>query len=438
VLRDDGPSRWDDAKPSRNEVRYAVVVVSARPNFPKVAPLLRAFDAAGTEMLLVHTGQHYDDGLSASFIQSLGMPGPDINLRVAPGSRDEQEARTIEGMRKIFARRRPDALVVPGDVRNNFAAALAGFQLGVPVAHVEAGLRLFDSRESEERNRLAIDRESAWLFTPSPDASALLRGEQRPEERIHLVGNVMIDSLFATRDPSRDADVLRLYGVKPREYALMTLHRSSNVDDPVALRRIFEAVDQVQKKLPVLFLVHPSTAYNLTAFGMSSELSRMPRLLQSGPAPYTDMQALIANSDFVLADSAGLQEETSALGVPCLTLRQFTERPFTVMYGTSTIVGSDVDRIMAAVEAVRGAPRRESPLPLWDGHAAKRIVQVLTGRDLGAPPIDLSGLGPEAAEGTMAIRGPSAYVDERGGRWTGERISYMYPERTFGQPLPRT
>jgi UDP-N-acetylglucosamine 2-epimerase (non-hydrolysing) len=348
-----------------------LLVVGARPNFMKAAPLVRALRARGNRPVLVHTGQHYDANMSQVFFDDLGLPEPDVHLGVGSGSHAEQTARVMLAFEKPVQEHSPDVVVVVGDVNSTLACSLVAAKLGVPVAHVEAGLRSFDWTMPEEINRVLTDRLSTLLLTPSPDADENLRAEGIPAERIHCVGNIMIDSLVEQLPRARAGDVLPRLGLAPGTYAVLTLHRPSNVDDPETFSRILGAIGGIARRLPVVFSCHPRTAARLNGRSVAKGL----RILE--PLGYLDFLGLVAGSRLVLTDSGGLQEETTFLGIPCVTIRENTERPITVTVGTNTIAGTDPRRIEdCATAALEREPHGRRP-PLWDGHTASRVVDVL-------------------------------------------------------------
>ena len=359
-----------------------LAVAGARPNFMKIAPLMKALaERPGRfETTLVHTGQHYDQAMSASFFQDLGIPEPDVNLGVGSGSHGAQTAQVLTKVEALLLERPPHAVLVVGDVNSTLAATLAAVKLHIPVAHVEAGLRSGDREMPEEINRVLTDAVSDWLFTTEADAEKNLLREGIDPERIHFVGNVMIDTLLAHRERALGLDTLERLGLEPRGYAVLTLHRPSNVDSPDSLRRLFEVLDRLHETLPVVFPVHPRTAK-----AIEQHLGgRRPSLQMTEPLGYLDFLRLLTDARMVLTDSGGIQEETTALGVPCLTLRESTERPVTVTEGTNTIVGTEPEAIEAAIEKVRKSPPPTGRQPpLWDGRAAVRIVEILE-RDLKA------------------------------------------------------
>jgi len=355
-------------------------VVGARPNFMKIAPLLRELRARGNfESCLVHTGQHYDRAMSQDFFRDLGIPEPDVNLGVGSGSHGEQTAQVLMQVERLLLEQRPDVVMVVGDVNSTLAATLAAVKLNIPVAHVEAGLRSGDREMPEEVNRLLTDAVATWLFATEPVAEANLRREGVAADRIHLVGNVMIDTLLEQLDRARQLDTLRSLGLEKQGYALLTLHRPSNVDDPQQLRELFGVLEEIHRELPIIFPVHPRTAAAIQTLLGGEE----PALRLVEPMGYLEFLCLMADARLVLTDSGGIQEETTALGVTCLTLRDTTERPITVTEGTNTIVGSDPAVIHAeARKAVDGEGKTGRVPELWDGRAASRIVDVLE-RDLG-------------------------------------------------------
>ena len=358
-----------------------VEVAAARPNFMKVAPIHRAAaHSSAIEPILVHAGQHYDAAMSAVFFSDLGLPEPDIHLAIGSGSHAEQTARVLTRLERHLVRLRPAAVLVVGDVNSTLAAALCAAKLRIPVVHVEAGLRSGDRQMPEEINRVMTDAISEVLFAPSQDAVENLLREGHPEERINMVGNVMIDSLEAILPKTEASSVLRALALEPRGFFLATLHRPSNVDRPKRLAHLVEVFESASQLLPLVFVVHPRTMEPLLSSGGYERLSRAGvRLVE--PLGYLDFLALERASAAVLTDSGGLQEETTVLGVPCLTLRRETERPITVTDGTNQIVGDDRDAILKALTQIaEGGPASPRRPPLWDGRTAERIVDVLEDR----------------------------------------------------------
>jgi UDP-N-acetylglucosamine 2-epimerase (non-hydrolysing) len=312
--------------------------------------------------------------MSGNFFEDLGIPAPDFHLGVGSGSHAEQTAEVLRRFEPILLQEEPDLVVVVGDVNSTLAASLAAAKLCVPVAHVEAGLRSFDRTMPEEINRLVTDALSDFLFTTEPAAEENLHREGVPASRIHFVGNVMIDTLLANLENARKLDVLERLGLRRRAYALLTLHRPSNVDQPERLRALFSLFESIHAEIPVVFPVHPRTAAAI-ARTLGGEA---PRLLTTEPLGYLEFLRLTADCKFVLTDSGGVQEETTVLGIPCLTLRDNTERPVTVTHGTNTIVGSEPTRIRAEVRKILDGGGKRGRVPDgWDGEAARRIVDVL-------------------------------------------------------------
>jgi UDP-N-acetylglucosamine 2-epimerase (non-hydrolysing) len=331
----------------------------------------------GVDAYLVHTGQHYDEKMSRLFFEELRIPRPDADLGVGSGSHAVQTAEVMKRFEPVLLEQRPDAVVVVGDVNSTIACALTAVKLGVPVAHVEAGLRSFDRGMPEEINRILTDALSRWLFVTEPSGLENLRREGIPEDRLFFVGNVMIDTLLATRDLSERSTVLEDLGLNGGAYAVLTLHRPANVDRPDVLARLLQAVERLQRELPVVFPVHPRTRNVLGG----QDLTRLRNLRLVEPLGYLEFMKLVSHARLVLTDSGGIQEETTVLGVPCLTLRDNTERPVTLEEGTNVLVGMDPDRIIAAgLQVLAVPPRPARPPRLWDGRAAGRILDVLEGR----------------------------------------------------------
>jgi UDP-N-acetylglucosamine 2-epimerase (non-hydrolysing) len=362
-----------------------LLVAGARPNFMKIAPILRACRAAGQEPRLVHTGQHYDAAMSDAFFRDLGLPTPDHHLGVGSGSHAQQTARIIEAFEPVLRAERPDWLVVVGDVNSTLACALVASklqqELGVRIAHVEAGLRSGDWRMPEEVNRVLTDRLADLLLIPSHDARPNLLREGLAEERIVFVGNVMIDTLHQQLPAARALGVPAKLGVPAGGYVLTTLHRPSNVDDPAALEAVLSALEAVAQEMPVVFPMHPRTRRNLEQFGMAQ---RLERFIVREPLGYTEMLGLTDGAAVVLSDSGGLQEESTVLGVPCVTLREQTERPVTITEGTNRLAPWPLSRdgVLAAFTTARAQRRLAmgSKVPDgWDGHAAERVAEALAG-----------------------------------------------------------
>ena len=358
-----------------------VNVVGARPNFMKIAPLMAAYAAhPAIEPVLVHTGQHYDERMSDLFFRQLGIPEPDINLGVGSASHAAQTAAIMVAFEPVVLRLKPDAVLVVGDVNSTVACGLVSVKLGVRLVHVEAGLRSFDRTMPEEINRVVTDALSDLLFCSEPSGVANLRREGVAEGKIFFVGNVMIDTLLAHRAKAEASRILEDLGLAPGGYAVLTLHRPGNVDDPATLGRILDALEVVQRDLPIVFPVHPRTRKNLEGAG-AARVAAMKNLRLIDPAGYLDFLRLMSAARLVLTDSGGIQEETTVLRVPCLTLRDSTERPITAEVGSNRVVGTDTARIVAAYRAVlNGLPSDSKVPPLWDGHAAERIVRILAER----------------------------------------------------------
>jgi len=354
-------------------------VVGARPNFMKIAPVMRAIERAGfADHMLVHTGQHYDFSMSDVFFTDLGMPRPDIHLGVGSGSHAEQTAKVMVEFEKVCLEQKPDIVVVAGDVNSTMACAIDCAKLRIPCAHVEAGLRSFDLDMPEEVNRIVTDRLCEILLTPSPDGDENLRREGTPEEWIFRVGNVMIDTLLAHLPKAKATGSPAGLGVEPGCYAVLTLHRPSNVDDPRVLGGLLDALAQIQRVLPIVFPVHPRTRKRFEEFGFGPRVAAMKALTLCEPLGYLDFLGLTSQSKLILTDSGGLQEESTALGIPCLTLRENTERPITVTQGTNTVVGRDPAAIVSeAKRAIDGHGKAGRTPELWDGKASERIARVL-------------------------------------------------------------
>jgi len=356
-------------------------VVGARPNFMKVAPIVEAMKRREREFapLIVHTGQHYDAAMSASFFRDLEMPEPDVYLGVGSGSHAVQTAAVMERFEPVVLSEKPDWVLVVGDVNSTLACAIVCSKLGVKLAHVEAGLRSRDRSMPEEINRLLTDQIADLLLTPSADADANLLAEGIPAERIRLVGNVMIDSLLKHLPKSTQSTIREELGLNEREYAVLTLHRPVNVDNPAIFSKILDALGEISQRLPIVFPVHPRTRKTIAELGFAERVAELTKLRLIEPLGYLDFLRLYSGAALVLTDSGGIQEETTVLGIPCLTLRENTERPITVSVGTNKIVGTDSERIVReALAALKGGVRTPPAiLPLWDGKTAERIVDAL-------------------------------------------------------------
>ncbi len=361
-------------------------IVGARPNFMKIAPLMKAMrKQPEIQPLLIHTGQHYDAGMAGCFFQDLGIPSPDVFLEVGSGSHAMQTAEVMKRLEPVLERQRPDVVLVVGDVNSTMAAALTAAKLNIKVAHVEAGLRSFDRTMPEEINRLVTDAVSDFLFVTEESGERHLLAEGISQDKIFFVGNVMIDCLESSRRLWTGSTILEQLQLNKGRYGVVTLHRPSNVDESQTLERLVEALSVVAERFPLIFPVHPRT------IGALKSLERFQSCLHFGngaapttgirciaPLGYLDFMALVEHSRIVLTDSGGIQEETTVLGVPCLTLRENTERPVTVTHGTNRIVGSSPSRIVTEAARMLDAPFNAPVLPpLWDGHASERIVAVL-------------------------------------------------------------
>jgi UDP-N-acetylglucosamine 2-epimerase (non-hydrolysing) len=354
-------------------------VVGARPNLMKIAPLVEEMQRhPDIRQTLLHTGQHYDSKMSDIFFDALGIPQPDIFLGVGSGSHAEQTARVMIEFERVLSADRPDFVVVVGDVNSTLACSITAAKLWVPVAHVEAGLRSFDRRMPEEINRIVTDALSEILFTTSRDADANLIQEGVAQEKIFFVGNVMIDTLMKHRDQASLMHTPARFDLEPGHYAVLTLHRPSNVDVPEVLAGLLEALSRIQKDIPILFPAHPRTIKRITEFGFKGRLDTAPGLRVIEPLGYLEFLDLMMHAQMVLTDSGGIQEETTILGIPCLTIRENTERPVTISEGTNILVGTDPERIVDEAQRILSGESKAGRVPeLWDGHAAERIVRIL-------------------------------------------------------------
>lgn len=363
-----------------------ICVVGARPNFMKMAPILRAFaaNAPAIPTLLVHTGQHYDRDMSDKLFEDLRLPQPDINLEVGSGTHAVQTAEVMRRFEPVIDQHNPSCVLVVGDVNSTLACTLVAVKKGIPVIHVEAGLRSYDRTMPEEINRILTDQIADLLYTTERSAADNLMREGIAAERIRFVGNVMIDSLLGNLDVARNpGNTLEANGVAPaviqseRGYGVVTMHRPANVDDPLILRSLLTVLREISNSLPLIFALHPRTKSNIERFELENLIDR-DRMIILPPQGYLEMLGLMAKAKIVLTDSGGLQEETTALGIPCLTMRDNTERPITVEQGTNTMVGRDVDSIRThASEILAGHGKSGRTPEFWDGHAAERIASDL-------------------------------------------------------------
>ncbi len=351
-------------------------VVGARPNFMKMAPVVEEIRRRGIPHLFVHTGQHYDGNMSRVFFDELGMPRPDVDLGVGSDTHARQTAKIMTAFEDVCRQHRPDVILVGGDVNSTAAVALVAAKEGVALGHVESGLRSFDRTMPEEINRVVTDHLSTWLFTTEASANENLAREGIAAERVHLVGNCMVDTLRKHEAAAVARAPWAELGLEPGGYALLTLHRPSNVDAPEALGETLGSIREVSERIPVLFPVHPRTRARLEAAGI--DVGARVHLCE--PLPYLAFLGLMAKARFVLTDSGGIQEETTALGIPCLTLRRNTERPITVTHGTNRLATSPEEIRAGADEILAGRWRSGERVPLWDGRASERIVDVLAGR----------------------------------------------------------
>lgn len=354
-----------------------ILVAGARPNFMKVAPVWRQMVKTPDvfEPVLVHTGQHYDDRMSQIFFEDLHLPEPHYHLQVGSGSHAQQTARIMMGFEEVLLAERPDWVVVVGDVNSTLACAIDAAKLQIPVAHIEAGLRSGDRSMPEEINRLMVDAISDLLFAPSTQACDNLRREGIADSRIHFVGNVMIDTLVSLAGKADASRILDAHDLSVGEYVFLTLHRASNVDCRDTLQGILSALQTIQSKCPIAWPLHPRTRNRLSQFGLLPSVEHGVNLKLIDPVGYLDSLKLQKNAKFTMTDSGGVQEETTALGVPCITLRENTERPETIKIGTNTLVGVRPERIVAAAESILNGHYKTGRLPdLWDGKAAERIV----------------------------------------------------------------
>jgi UDP-N-acetylglucosamine 2-epimerase (non-hydrolysing) len=355
-----------------------LVVVGARPNFMKADAVVRAAKPLGLDVFLLHTGQHYDTELSQVFLEELGLPEPDVYLGIGSGTHAEQTARIMVAFERELKRVDPQIVVVVGDVNSTLACALVATKERYPVAHVEGGLRSYDPWMPEEINRRLCDHISAYLFTTSRDAVENLVRENIPADRIVFAGNTMIDTLLRVRERAKERETPARFGLERHQYAVATLHRPENVDDPESLRRMLAGLGTIGSRLPVVFPIHPRTRMRIAALGLSDAGVDDHRLIATGPLGYIDFIGLLADARLVLTDSGGVQEETTLLGVPCLTVRETTERPVTVTSGTNRVVGRDPERLVRAVSAALNTTSPGSRLPeRWDGRAGERIVEHL-------------------------------------------------------------
>tara|TARA_B100001113_G_scaffold99922_1_gene80696 strand:- start:1728 stop:2825 length:1098 start_codon:yes stop_codon:yes gene_type:complete len=355
-----------------------ILVVGARPNFMKIAPIHAELRRRGVSLMLLHTGQHYDENMSKVFFDDLGMPEPDIYLGIGSGSHATQTAKVMVEFETVCKEHKPSMVIVVGDVNSTVACSMVCAKEWIPCAHVEAGLRSFDREMPEEINRLITDAIADYLLTPSSDGDENLRNEGVAEDRIKRVGNVMIDSLFNNLERAKKSTIHSDLNIEKGNYGVLTLHRPSNVDEMEAFSQILDALEQIGTRIPLVFPLHPRTRNRAEQFGLTERLELIPNIILTDPAGYLDFVALMAESKLVLTDSGGLQEETTALGIPCITLRKNTERPITVTEGTNTIVGNDTQAILDAAFDVLDNGGKAGRIPeLWDGKTAERIADLV-------------------------------------------------------------
>jgi UDP-N-acetylglucosamine 2-epimerase (non-hydrolysing) len=354
-------------------------IVGARPNFMKIAPVIRAFQASGEiESLLVHTGQHYDEKMSDLFFHQLGIPEPDINLEAGSSSHAVQTANIMQAFEPVALEHRPDAVLVVGDVNSTIACGLVAVKLGIKLIHVEAGLRSFDRTMPEEINRILTDSISDLLFCTEQSGVDNLIKEGIPKGKIFLVGNVMIDTLLSNKAKADESDILERLGLNGDDFAALTLHRPSNVDEPSVFGGILDALEVIQNDMPIIFPIHPRTLRNLKSFNLEKRFGQLPNLKLIEPLGYLDFLKIMSCAKIVLTDSGGIQEETTILKVPCLTLRENTERPVTAESGCNKVVGTNPGRIIKAYREVMESGTKEFQAPpLWDGLAANRITKMI-------------------------------------------------------------
>jgi UDP-N-acetylglucosamine 2-epimerase (non-hydrolysing) len=355
-------------------------IVGARPNFMKVAPLHKAFQQYSDSLrhLIVHTGQHYDEAMSKVFFDDLELPHPHFYLGVGSGTHAEQTAKVMLGLEKVLTEERPDLVIVVGDVNSTVAASLVSVKMGIPVAHVEAGLRSFDRTMPEEINRMLTDVVSEYLFVSEPSGLHNLRREGVAENKIFFVGNVMIDSLMHYRQKASRLSTLEQFKVRPRAYTLVTLHRPTNVDTQEGLEKIVSIFEKLADRSSIIFPVHPRTRKMLERYGLGERVGKISNLQITEPLGYLEFLNLMDQAQLVVTDSGGIQEETTYLGVPCLTVRENTERPITTEVGTNELCGLDIAKIVRkSIEVFDGRPKKGRIPELWDGHAAHRIAEII-------------------------------------------------------------
>lgn len=365
---------------AKNQTEIKIVnIVGARPNFIKIAPIINELNKVKKfSHILIHTGQHFDYEMSSLFFKQLQIKQPEIYLGIGGGTQAIQTAKIMMGLEKVLMKMKPDLVNVVGDVNSTLAAAIVTSKLGIPLAHIEAGLRSRDMRMPEEINRLVTDRLADFLFTTSADANVNLLAEGVPKKKIFLTGNVMIDTLKALKPVADSLKAYTQYGLDKKNYVLVTLHRPSNVESKTNLKLILSSLERISRQIPIIFPVHPRTYKKIRIFDLGGHVSK-PNFIVTKPLGYLENLSLLSNSKFVITDSGGIQEETTALMIPCLTLRENTERPITVSVGSNTVIGLDMGFLFKCVDKIMNGRYKKSKIPkYWDGKAAYRIVKKLS------------------------------------------------------------
>lgn len=357
-------------------------IVGARPNFMKMAPIHDGLrNSSKFEPVLIHTGQHYDKSMSKAFFEDLKMVEPDIYLGVGSGTHAEQTGAVMINLEKVLDSLNPDLVIVVGDVNSTLAAALVASKANIPIAHVEAGLRSFDRRMPEEINRLCTDALSEFLFVTEKSGQDNLIKEGIDIDKIHFVGNVMIDSLISHLEMTKTSNIIKKLSLKSGNYGLITLHRPSNVDNRANFKGILDGFEVIQKKIPLVFPIHPRAQKMVNSLGFAERIKSMNNLIVTEPMGYIDFLTLMSNSRLVFTDSGGIQEETTYLKIPCLTLRENTERPVTIEFGTNALVGSDTQKIIEESSAILNGKHVSGVIPeMWDGQTSKRIIDILSSK----------------------------------------------------------
>ena len=356
-----------------------VSIVGTRPNFMKIAPLVREFNDRNIEHVLIHTGQHYDTAMSDLFFNELKIPKPDINMGIGPSTHENLMDEMKTQLKKELKKHKPDLVIVVGDVNSTLAGAKAAHELGIEIAHVESGLRSFDLSMVEEVNRIETDKISDYLFTTEESGNFNLMKEGISEDKVYFVGNVMIDTLLEHKEKAQNSKILEKLGLEKNKYCTLTLHRPSNVDDKENFENVLSILEKIQEKIKIVFPIHQRTRKNIEKFKLKEKIKSMDNLILIEPLGYLNFLYLMSNSKLVLTDSGGIQEETTVLGVPCVTLRNNTERPVTVSQGTNLIISTDKTKILEkSLGVIDGTIKVKNKIPeLWDGKAAERIVKVL-------------------------------------------------------------